>query len=187
MFCFVPLAEWVMSPWIVGFERGRLCCGSSAIVRRCGVVAPCCLYDVDCMTYMMPANNYYLCACFFQSSRFIQGLVAIYLIGSVLWIDTAVSVSIIGTSTHYSCNVLVVEGLAIAFRSFEAVPINLCLTFGRNIFLSLDAGLRFGDFTDSTCLTRSECFGRRLIAALFWSSESWPLVTNHSSQYGYCA
>ena len=91
VFCFVPLAEWVMSPWIVGFERGRLCCGSSAIVRRCGVVAPCCLYDVDCMTYMMPANNYYLCACFFQSSRFIQGLVAIYLIGSVLWIDTAVS------------------------------------------------------------------------------------------------
>ena len=35
-----------MSPWIVGFERDRLCCGSSAIVRRCGVVAPCCLYDV---------------------------------------------------------------------------------------------------------------------------------------------
>ena len=80
-----------------------------------------------------------------------------------IWIDTAVSVSSGLTRT----NVLEVEGLAIAFRSFEAVPINLCLTFGRNIFLSLDAGLRFGDFTDSTCLTRSECFRRRLIAALF--------------------
>ena len=86
---------------------------------------------------------------------------AIYSIGSVLWID------ITGTSTDWhnvlKCRLEDVSHAALgeAFSSFETLTNKYCslvllFTFGPRTFLSLIAGLSFGNLNNSTSLTRSE-------------------------------